>query len=105
MLIDRSDSRSVAVVLQHVERMAKSERGFQRGRVCVKATLPRVGLPCDGPEAIEVSPMLAPEPGTPFPKIEVPEGVVDAGRFPIEDARELTADNKQLVLMDVAMDE
>ena len=49
--------------------------------------------------------MLAPEPGTPFPKIEVPERVVDAGRFPIEDSRELVADNKQLVFMDVAMDE
>jgi hypothetical protein len=49
--------------------------------------------------------MPAPESGTPFPKIEVPERVVDAGRFPIEDARELVVDDEELILMDVAMNE
>src|SRR4029450_2332610 len=93
------------MVVEQIERVAKSKRGLQGGSIAVEAALSRVGVPGDGPEAREVAPMSTPKTGAPLRKIEVPERVVDAGRFPIEDARELTADDEELVLVDVAMDE
>ena len=49
--------------------------------------------------------MAAPEAGTPFSEIEVPERMVDASRLPIEDPGELAVDGQQLILVDVAVHE
>jgi hypothetical protein len=47
--------------------------------------------------------MRSPKAGTPFTKVEVPEGVVDPCRLPIEDPGELAVDGEQLALVDIAM--
>src|SRR5438105_12584571 len=105
MLVHRPRDRSVVVVVQRMERLAKSEGSLEWRRVRVEPTRSCVGLPCDGPEPGEVVPVRAPEPAAPFAEVEVPERVVDRSRLPIEDARELATDNQQLVLMDVPVNE
>ncbi len=49
--------------------------------------------------------MTTPKPGSPFAEIEVPEGVVDACSLPVKNARDLSIDDKKLILMDVAVHE
>ena len=42
-------------------------------------------------------------PGSPLAEVEVPERVVDPGRFPVDDAGQLAAVGEQLVLVDVTV--
>src|SRR5437016_1722829 len=105
MFVDGPNDRGRSVVVEQVERLAKPEGGLQRSRINGKATFACVRPPRDGPEAREVVAMSAPVPRTPFPKIEVPERVIDARRLPIQDSREVAVHREQLVLVDVAVDE
>ena len=81
-------------MVEQVERLAKPEGGLQRSRINGNATLACVRPPRDRPEARQVDAMPAPEPCTPFPQIEVPERVIDAGRFSVQDAGELSVDHE-----------
>src|ERR1700759_3369329 len=105
MLLDRADDSGISGVGEQAKRVPEAKGGLQRAGADLQP--PRLGIraPPPRPEGAEVPAAPPPQPGAPLAKIEVPERVVDPGRLPVDDARQPVAIGKQLVFVNVTVDQ
>jgi hypothetical protein len=89
VLLDRAVNGRVGGVGEQAKRVPEAERGLQRAGVAVQPPCVCVREPAPRPESAEVAAAPAPQPGSPLAEVEVPERVVDPGRFPVNDAGQL----------------
>ena len=105
MLLDRAGDVRVGGAGQQGQRVPQAEGGLQRAGVGVQAADLGVRAPSLAPQGAEVAAAPPPDPGAPLTEVEVPEGMVDPGRLPVQDAGQPAVVGQQLVFVDVAVDQ